>query len=199
MKAAAAKVLHKKNEKKTQCEGEGKAQVEGPNNQDPRTPSAELKWTQTKGAGGGPHRAFCAKRKQRAERTNQDPQSLRLTFADSTHTLTHTHTHSEEESAGEIGSGGCLQASLHQMSFAFQQNNKMALLRTKGTPKAKGNTQAGMGARITPWPQQQRGQVGARQNVERTAHPKPSSGSSSRRTSSLAQAINVKFFHAAAA
>jgi len=75
-------------------------------------PSVELKWTQTKRAGD----SGVLLRKRTQDLFELIPQ-----------TQTHIYRHS----------GGCLQASLHQMSFAFQQNNKMAVpsQRTKRHPK----------------------------------------------------------------
>jgi len=119
-------------------------------------PSVELKWTQTKGAGDSG--VLLQKRTQ--DLTELIPQI---------HTHTHTYTYRH--------SGGCLQASLHQMSFAFQQNNKMAVpsQRTKRHPKkkpkssqhrnreGKGGYPEGLvsengivGLRISPWSRQKR-------------------------------------------
>jgi len=92
------------------------------------------------------------------------------------------------------------------MSFAFQQNNKMALLRTKGQPK---KTPIAMELRIVALKARSTSQRGSlatdkcRKDCagvgEAHGRRSRSNWKGRRRTNSLAQAINVKFFLAAAA
>lgn len=139
-------------------------------------------------------------------------------------------------------SGGCLQASLHQMSFAFQQNNKMAVPSTRAreprgrkgsrrkTPKAVATGMKGRWTRGVRWLAEggrreketrgrgyrhgragdEKGQLGAPNAKAKALSSKwkrdrewadgeLGKGWLKRRTSSLAQAINVKFFLASAA